>query len=90
MTKVYIVILGDLGNSHYQKMITNMKELGNFKKILDNVFVLKVDNDDNYEEIRNKISGSDKGYCIVISTEYLKAAWNLQQADSAYLQSFFN
>lgn len=89
MKRTYIVVIGDVGNSHYHLMINNMDTLGETRKILDNTYILNTKEDISYEEVRNKISGPEIGFCIVISIEGLKAAWSLTKDDSNYLQSFF-
>lgn len=89
MRDKFLIVLGDIGNRHFQSMYTKMQSLGDINKILDNVFVLITKDEIDYESIRNSISGDENGYCIVISMNSLTAAWNLTPANSQYLQSFF-
>lgn len=89
MNSTYIIILGDVENRHYNAMLANMQRLGDTKKILDNVFVLNVNEQIDYEKLRDEISGNGNGYCIVVSIKNLIAAWNLSPTNAQYLQSFF-
>ena len=87
--KTYLVVLGDIDNKHYHQMYDNLNHIGETKQILDNVFVLSTKEQYDYEEIRNMVAGKERGYCIIISTEGLRAAWNLEVPKSEYLKSFF-
>lgn len=89
MVRTFIIVLGDLDNRHYRDMLERIEELGDIRKILDNVYVLNTAEDDDYETIRNKVAGPDLGYCMVISIDGLRAAWNLTESNSKYLTSFF-
>lgn len=90
INRAFLIILGDIGNHYFAEMYNIIHNLGTVKKILDNVYILTIDEVRDYEEIRNTIAGDSKGYCMVISLYNLKAAWNLQPKDSEYLKSFFN
>lgn len=85
-----MIILGDIGYLLYNEMVENMQLLGSTKKILDNVYVLNLEKEGSYEEVRNKIAGVNMGYCIVISLDKLKAAWHLTPENSEYLLSLFS
>ncbi len=80
MNKAYIIVLGDSGNSHYSRMFDRMKKVGNILNLVDNIYVLTIQNKDfdNKELVRNYIAGNDYGYCLVVSINSdLSCAWNL-------------
>lgn len=80
MKKTYIIVLGDIGNSHYSHMLDRMKKVGKTLNLVDNIYILTIQNNDldNKELVRNYIAGQDFGYCLVVSINSdLSCAWNL-------------
>lgn len=81
MEKHYLVILGDAGNSHQTDMLTKIKKLGKSNKILDNLYLLSVPVNSNFDDmnkVRTYIAGERLGYCMVIAiTSNLSCAWNV-------------
>lgn len=85
----FLVIIGDINNRHFNEMIDNINTLGEVRELMDNVYLLITEEEMDYEIVRNKVSGHNMGYCMVISIKGLRAAWNLNPSQSKYLQSFF-
>lgn len=88
MYKYFLIVLGDIDNSHYDKMYSRLKSLGEIRKIMDNTFVLKTISPSNEtlpksKEIRDRISLPDYGFCIVIKiNKDLSCAWSLTKEGS--------
>ena len=86
----FLVILGDIDNSHFEQMRERLIHLGESRRIMENVFLLSM-NDTNREpltvrKVRNIITGEDLGYCFVIRlNKELSSAWNLTKENSEYL-----
>lgn len=86
----FLVILGDLDNSHYYNMRERLDSLGKVHRIMENVFALSVDvktkESMSIREVRNKVTGEDLGYCLVIRlNKDFSSAWNLTKENSEYL-----
>lgn len=81
MKHSYLVVLGDKGNRHNVHMLERLRKAGQSSQLVDNVFVLTVENRkdlENMELVRNYIAGDDFGYCLVITiNSSLSCAWNL-------------
>ena len=86
----FLVILGDIDNSHFGQMRERLIHLGVSRRIMENVFLLSM-NESNREQltvrnVRNIITGDDLGYCFVIRlNKDLSSAWNLTKENSEYL-----
>lgn len=86
----FLVILGDIDNSHFEQMRERVIHLGESRRIMENVFLLSM-NETNREpltvrKVRNIITGDDLGYCFVIRlNKDFSSAWNLTQENSEYL-----
>lgn len=88
----FLVILGDLDNSHYDHMRDRLGDLGKTHRLMENVFLLSVDvtskESMSVREVRNKVTGEDLGYCFVIRlNKDFSSAWNLTRENSEYLLS---
>jgi hypothetical protein len=82
----FIIILGDLENKHSLAMLNRLTKIGVTRQILDNVFILIMDDDVNMNDIRSKIAGEEKGYCIVFKLDNrISFAWSLAPTNSEYL-----
>lgn len=92
---IYLIILGDMDNRHFQGMADRMNRIGSTIKVFDNMFVLTVNesaqNITNMEEVRNYIAGKDLGYCFVIKVKKnLSCAWNVPKTVLEQLVNVFN
>lgn len=86
----FLVVLGDFDNSHFDKMKGRLVRLGEIRRILDNAFLLTINEKTNASwsamKVRNVVAGDDFGYCIVIRiNQEFSSAWNLAKDDSEYL-----
>lgn len=90
--KYYLVILGDIDNSHFDKMLSRLDVFSEKKKIFNNLFICKdTENTDKLASyFRDYICGEEAGYCIVIYLDdYFSAAWSLQKNQSDFLTEVF-
>ena len=89
--KTYLlIVLGDIENSHYVRMLERLNKMGEVRKIMDNMYVLSIAQIEEVKlatsMVRNKITGDDYGYCFVIRiTNELSCAWSLTKLNSDYL-----
>lgn len=87
--KVYLIILGDIGNKHYNHMLESMKKIGQPNQLVDNVYILTIENTTNYgnkESVRNYIAGNEFGYCLILPVDSkLSCAWSLPSEKSELL-----
>lgn len=90
MDQSYLVILADQGNKHYSRMHERLKEAGAVNQLIDNIFVLTIQNNeelDNMEKVRNYIAGEEFGYCLVIKVgPEFSCAWNIPKSKSELLK----
>lgn len=84
----YLVILGDQNTRRYDDMLYRLKSLGEVLHVLENVFLLAVDDESNPDAIssraiRSYISGKEYSYCFVIYIdEDFSSAWSLSEVAS--------
>lgn len=89
---LFMVVLGDTGNSYHNLMEKRMADLGEVNQIMDNTYVLKVKDQTlwNKEKVRNIIAGAEYCYCIIIDMTKFASAWSLKRQDSDLLKTFFD
>ena len=94
MEQSYLIILGDIGNKHYARMLERALKIGVPTQLLENVYALTLhDNVDlqNMEDVRNYIAGDEFGYCIVVTINSgFTCAWNLTKSRSEIFTGIVN
>lgn len=85
----FLVVLGDINNSHFEKMKERLVRIGETRRILENAFLLSIDESHiepwTIQKVRNIVAGDDLGYCLVIRiNKSFSSAWNLTKDDSLY------
>lgn len=89
MKGYYIVILGSEIEEANNKMIERMLNLGEVRKLMKNMYLLKLSNetDDRRTYVRDEISGIEKLSVYVITlTDELSTAWTMPKENSNYLK----
>lgn len=89
MKGYYIVILGSESEVSNNKMIERMHYLGDARKLMKNMYLLKLpnDTDDRRTYVRDQISGKEKLSVYVITlTDKLATAWTMPKENSNYLK----
>ena len=89
MKGYYIVILGAEIEEANKKMIERMLNLGEVRKLMKNMYLLKLSNetDDRRTYVRDEISGKEKLSVYVITlTDELSTAWTMPKENSNYLK----
>ena len=87
MKTYYLIILGEFSNCHYNNMIDRIEQLGNTRRLLDNIYVYESKPGDTVESVRTTLSGNDIAYCMVMEIpEGFNCAWSMTRESSSYFK----
>lgn len=90
----YIIILGDQNTGRYTEMVSKLHSLGQVINVVDNLYLLAVNDDSNPEakstrSIRTFLAGPNFNYCFVILIDDdFSSAWSLTKNMSDIVLKF--